>query len=156
MAILSTHCVVTSQCLQLCKQNLHQLFIYLLAITVWVYKPMIPKICPVLGSFFRAGNNITGGSNRGSGWWMGLIKWSKNIDEIQRPSLGPPWPSNCSKLIENTIGELSVKSQLTTHHYNKAIAIYCHQSFTHGFDRVGRNLLQKPHLPVLKEIQSGI
>ena len=65
MAILSNHCVITSQCLQLCKQNLHQLFIYLLAITEWVYKFLIPKICPVLGSFFRAGNNITGGSNRG-------------------------------------------------------------------------------------------
>ena len=32
---------------------------------------------------------------------------------------GPPWPSNYSKLTENTIGELSVKSQLTTHHYHK-------------------------------------
>ena len=63
--ILSNHCVITSQCLQLCKQNLHQLFIYLLAI---MYKFLIPKICPVLGSFFRAGNNITGGSNRGGGW----------------------------------------------------------------------------------------
>ena len=36
---------------------------------------------------------------------------------------GPPWPSNYSKLTENTIGELSVKSQLTTHHYHKAMAI---------------------------------
>ena len=36
---------------------------------------------------------------------------------------GPLWPSNNSKLIENTIGELSVKSQLTTHHFNKAMAI---------------------------------
>ena len=75
MAILSNHCVITSECLQLCKQNLHQLFIYLLAITEWVYKFLIPKICPVLGSFFRAGNSITGGSNRGGGWgwWVGLI-----------------------------------------------------------------------------------
>ena len=44
------------------------------------------------------------------------IKWSKKMNGIQRPSLGPPWFSNHSKLIENTIGELSVKSQLTTHH----------------------------------------
>ena len=36
---------------------------------------------------------------------------------------GPPWPSNYSKLTENTIGELSVKSHLTTHHYHKAMAI---------------------------------
>ena len=36
---------------------------------------------------------------------------------------GPPWPSNHSKLTENTIGELSVKSQLTTHHCHKAMAI---------------------------------
>ena len=34
-----------------------------LAITEWVYTFLIPKICPVLGSFFRVGNNITGGSN---------------------------------------------------------------------------------------------
>ena len=73
MAILRNHCVITSQCLQLCKQNLHQLFIYLLAITEWVYTFLIPKICPVLGSFFRADNNITGGSNRVGGGGMGLI-----------------------------------------------------------------------------------
>ena len=64
MAILSNHCVITSQCLQLCKQNLHQVCIYLLAITEWV----IPKISPVSGSFSRAGNNITGGSNRVGAW----------------------------------------------------------------------------------------
>ena len=68
MAILRNHGVIPSQCLQLCKQNLHQLFIYLLAITVWVYTFLIPKICSVLGSFFRVGNNITGGSNRVGGW----------------------------------------------------------------------------------------
>ena len=45
------------------------------------------------------------------------------MNGIQRPSLGPSWPSNHFKLIENTIGELSVKSQLTTLHYNKAMAI---------------------------------
>ena len=73
MAILSNHCVVTSQCLQVCKQNMYQLFIYLLAITYWMYKFLVPKICPVLGNFFQAGNNITGGSNRGGGWWVGLV-----------------------------------------------------------------------------------
>ena len=67
MAILRNHCVVTSQCLQLCKQNLYQLFICSLAITEWVYTFLIPKICPVLSSFFRAGNNITGDSNRVGG-----------------------------------------------------------------------------------------
>ena len=39
---------------------------------------------------------------------------------------GPPWPSNHSKLTENTIGELSVKSQLTTYHYHKAMAPISH------------------------------
>ena len=68
MAILSNHCVITSQCLQLCKQNLHQVCNYLLAITEWVYTFLIPQISPVLGSFSRAGNNITGGSNRVGGW----------------------------------------------------------------------------------------
>ena len=51
------------------QTKLHQLFIYLLAITELVYKFLIPKICPGLGSFFRAGNNITSGSN---GWEGGL------------------------------------------------------------------------------------
>ena len=96
------------------------------------------------------GNNITGDSNR-----MG-IKWSKKTIGIQRPSLGSPWPSNHSKLTENTIGELSVKSQLTTHHYHKAMAIQWRQSPTRGFDRVGRKLPQKPDLPVLKEVQCGM
>ena len=76
MEILSNHCVITSQCLQLCKLNLHQLFVYLPAITEWVYKFLIPKIFPVLGSFLRVGYNITGGSNRvggWGGWWVGLI-----------------------------------------------------------------------------------
>ena len=75
MVILSNHCVITSQCLQLCKQNLHQVCIYLLAITEWVYTFLIPKISPVLGSFSQAGNNITGGSNRVGGWgqWVGSI-----------------------------------------------------------------------------------
>ena len=69
MAILIIIVQETSQCLQLCKQNLHQLFIYLLAITEWVYKFLIPKICPVLGSIFD---------------WV-IIS--------QGPSLGSPWPS---------------------------------------------------------------
>ena len=73
MAILSNHCVITSQCLQLCKQNLHQVCIYLLAITEWVYTFLIPKISPVLGSFSRASNNITGGSN---GWEGGGGGWA--------------------------------------------------------------------------------
>ena len=71
------------------------------------------------------------------------------MNGIQRPCLGSPWPSNHSKLIENTIGKFSVTSQLTTRHYNKG-----HQSSTRGFDRVGGKLLQKPDLPVLKEIHA--
>ena len=124
--ILRNHCVITSQCLQLCKQNLHQLFICSLAITEWVYTFLIPKICPVLSSFIGAGNNITGGSNRvgGWGWTVVLIYGYKNEVRGRLESRGqfwalndPPWPSNYSKLTENTIGELSVKSQLTTQHY---------------------------------------
>ena len=74
MAILRNHCVITSQCLQLCKQNLHQLFICSLAITEWVYTFLIPKICPVLSSFFRAGNNITDGSTKGGSTKGGSTK----------------------------------------------------------------------------------
>ena len=78
MAILRNHCVITSQCLQLCKQNLHQSFICSLAITEWVYTFLIPKIYPVLSSFFRAGNNITDGSNRVGGWgWTVVLIYAK-------------------------------------------------------------------------------
>ena len=73
MAILSNHCLVCNFPVPTAVQkNLHQLFIYLLAITVWVYNFLVPKICPVLGNFFRVGNNITGGRNRGGGWRVGL------------------------------------------------------------------------------------
>ena len=65
---LSKHCLITLLYLWLCKQNLQQLFVYSLAIIVWVYKFLTQRICSVLGSFFRTGNNITGGSNRGGGW----------------------------------------------------------------------------------------
>ena len=65
----SNHCVITFQCLQLCKQNLHQVFIYLLAITEWVYTFLIPKISPFFGSFSRVGSNrVVGGWE---GWWEG-------------------------------------------------------------------------------------
>ena len=69
MAILKNHCVITSQC----KQTLHQLFICSLAITEWVYTFLIPKICPVLSSFFRAGNIITDDSNRVGGWGWTVV-----------------------------------------------------------------------------------
>ena len=118
IAILSSHCVVSSQCLQLCKQNLHQLFIYLLAITVWVYTFLILKYALFWEAFFRAGNNITGGSNRGG----------EQEDEWNpEAKFGP---SMALKSIENTIGEVSVKSQHTTHHSNKAMAIqWCQSPF---------------------------
>ena len=39
---------------------------------------------------------------------------------------GPSMHLNHSKLIENTIGELSVEFQLTKHHSNKAMALIMH------------------------------
>jgi len=68
MAIFSKHCLITLVHLWLCKQNLQQLFTYSVAIIVWAYKFPTQRICPVLGSFFRTGNDITVGSNRGGGW----------------------------------------------------------------------------------------
>jgi len=63
--------------------------------------------------------------------------------------------SNHSKLIEITAGELSVKSQLTRHHSNKAISTEWCQSSTCDFDRV-RRATGKTVLPFWKEAQSGI
>jgi len=39
------------------------------------------------------------------------MKWSKKKNEIQRPSLGHPWPFHASKSLENSIGKFSAKSQ---------------------------------------------
>jgi len=47
--------------------------VYSLAIIVWVNNFHAPKIQAVLSSFFRDGNDISGGSNRGGGWGVGLI-----------------------------------------------------------------------------------
>jgi len=62
MEILNNHCVVVSQCLRLCKQNLHQ-----------IIHPSITNHCvgvqvsdtQIIPCYFRAGNNIADGSNRG-------------------------------------------------------------------------------------------
>ena len=42
--------------------------LYYLAIIVWVNNFRTPKIQAILSSFFRDGNDIAGGSNRGGGW----------------------------------------------------------------------------------------
>ena len=49
--------------------------VYSLAIIVWVNNFQTPKIQDVLSSFFRDGNDIAGGSNRGGGCGsrLGLI-----------------------------------------------------------------------------------
>ena len=58
------------------KWKLQQVLVYSLAIIVWVKNFQTPKIQAVLSSFFRDGNDIAGGSNRGGGWGrrVGLIK----------------------------------------------------------------------------------
>ena len=50
------------------KWKLQQVVVYSLAIIVWVNNFQTPKIQAVLSSFFRDGNDIAGGSNRGGGW----------------------------------------------------------------------------------------
>ena len=42
--------------------------VYSLAIILWVNNFQTPEIQAVLSSFFHDGNDIAGGSNRGSGW----------------------------------------------------------------------------------------
>jgi len=51
--ILSNHCMVASQCLRLCKWNLHQLLIHLLVIIVWVYKFLTPNFALYWAAFFE-------------------------------------------------------------------------------------------------------
>ena len=48
--------------------KLQQVVVYSLAILVWVNNFQTPKIQAALSSFFRDGNDIAGGSNRGGGW----------------------------------------------------------------------------------------
>ena len=53
------------------KWKLQQVVVYSLAIIVWVNNFQTPKIEAVLSSFFRDGNDIAGGSNRGGGLNIG-------------------------------------------------------------------------------------
>ena len=76
-------------------------------ITEWVYTFLIPKISPVLGSFSRAGNNITGGSNRvgGGGWWVVGGGWAqyRGINEARRrlESRGQVWALHGPQITPN-------------------------------------------------------
>jgi len=54
------------------KWKLQQVLVYSLAIIVWLNNFQTPEIQAVLSSFFRDGNDIAGGSNRGGGR-VGLI-----------------------------------------------------------------------------------
>ena len=55
------------------KWKLQQVLVYFLAIIVWVNNFQTPESQAVLSSFFRDGNDIAGGSNRGGWWRVGLI-----------------------------------------------------------------------------------
>jgi len=90
------HCVVVSQCLRLwnkiCADYIYR---YLTCSYHCDHKFLTPKIMPCFGQvfFFRVGNNITSGHNRVGGWAQcRSIKWSKNMNGAQRPSLDPLWP----------------------------------------------------------------
>ena len=50
------------------KWKLQQVLFHSLAIIVWVNNFQTPKIQAVWSSFFRDGNDIAGGSNRGGVW----------------------------------------------------------------------------------------
>ena len=68
MAISSIDCIIASWWIMLKKRKLQQVLVYSLAIIVWVNNFQTPEIQAVLCSFFRDGNDIAGGSNRGGGW----------------------------------------------------------------------------------------
>ena len=73
-------------------------------------------------TFERATIIIIGGDNREGcgGLNIGIYKWSKKMNDIQRPSLGLYGPSMHFKLNEITTGKLSVYSKLTFYS-NKAM-----------------------------------
>jgi len=50
------------------EMKLQQVVVYSLAIIVWVNNFQATEIQAALSSFFRDGNDIAGGSNRGGGW----------------------------------------------------------------------------------------
>ena len=68
MAISSNDCIVASWWITLKEWKSQQVLLYSLAIIVWVNNFQTPKIQAVLSIFFRDGNDIAGGSNRGGGW----------------------------------------------------------------------------------------
>ena len=93
---------------------------------------------------------VPGGLNIGV-----YIKWSKKTNGIQRPSLGPPWPSKSLQIDGEPYCRVLCEVPA---HYTPLQQSHGHlmvPSSTRTFDRVRRKLLQKPDLPVLKEIQSG-
>ena len=68
MVISSNNCIIAFWWIVLKKLKLQQVLVYSLAIIVWVNNFQTPEIQAVLSSFFRDGNDIAGGSNRGGGW----------------------------------------------------------------------------------------
>jgi len=144
MEILSNHCVVTSQCLKLCKRNLHQLFIYLLAITVWAYKLLTPNNALFWAAFFEqvivsqvVVIGVVGGLN------IGVLNEGRRQMESRDQVIalcGSSLYTNHSKLSDITAGKLSA---IIINNSNKAMAFEWHQSSTHGFHRVRKMLQQK-------------
>jgi len=68
MAISSINYIIAPWWIMLKKWKLQEVLVYSLAIIVWVNNFQTPKIQAVLSIFFRNGNDIAGGSNRGGGW----------------------------------------------------------------------------------------
>jgi len=104
--------VVASHFLNLCKQNLHQLFIYLLKIIVWVYKFLTPKLCLVFGRFLEqvivsqvVVIGVVGGLN------IGVVNEGRRPMESRDKVMdlwGSSLHSNHSKLSDITAGKLSM------------------------------------------------
>jgi len=97
--------------LSLCKQNLHQLFIHLLAIIVWVYKFLTPKLSLVFwAAFFEqvivsqvVAIGVVGGLN------IGVFNEGRRRMESRDQVIaicGSSLHSNHSKLSDITAGKL--------------------------------------------------
>ena len=98
-----------------------------------------PEIQAVLSSFFRDGNDIAGGSNRGGdlgeegGLNIGVQNGIRRKLKARGPVWGPTGPFLCSQHSKLKITDIGQPSK---HQYKRAMTIQLRQSATRGLHRV--------------------
>jgi len=122
----SIYCIVASWWIMLKKWKLQQVLVYSLAIILWVNNFQTTEIQVVLSSFFRDGNDIAGGSNRGGGWRVGLIRVQNGIRRQMKARgsvWGPTGPLLCSQHSKLKITDIGQPFVASKHQYKRAMTV---------------------------------